>query len=440
MLPNVIEYGPKVAKPLKNYTQKLSQVRIGDENYPHQIRGYTKYMLDELTQFSKRPCWSLIETEQHRPLFLSLVRESRKRILIGTDAIRAGGLDKATIEEISRRPVETPHRASKFVIQICWGRQDPDFKKKDDEILEAGKRLDILRKKVEDFDRSGEGLRSLFYPRDNKPMMNHGKFIAIDEKRLLITSDNLLSFADDEGWDSDARELGILIDSPEISRRHRAEIDLLNDSRHGSQYDRARWHGALAGCLDELGGSATFDELMEVFFDRIQSSEQMLDDWFWSVDFICNQYKIDVQTVPYAILTEGENDQFYKLKWVDEMKSNNGKWIKNIRSDDERLKHLRIVKFRENGNWKNLSSTVSAGTTSDLEQFAKALIETMVDANEWEAFSSVYNNLIVENPEYRMKKPGKRLKEWSMSSEFIEIEMRDNGLGASAYYIRRRQE
>ena len=57
--------------------------------------------------------------------------------------------------------------------------------------------------------------------------------------------------------------------------------------------------------------------------------------------------------------------------------------------------------------------------------------------NEW---GIIVNNLILENPEYRMKKPGKRLKEWSMSSEFIEIEMRDNGLGASAYYIRRRQE
>jgi phosphatidylserine/phosphatidylglycerophosphate/cardiolipin synthase-like enzyme len=451
-LPTDIRAKPRgtVINSLRKHLKNLKAVRdLDGREYHRGIALYCTSLMRELRTISDRPIWTLIETEQHRPLFLSMIRGARKRILIGTDAIRAGGLDKATISEISDRPSMAPHRASKFVVQICWGRQDPDYKKNDPEIIDAGKRIDILRKEVIKFDNKGSGLRAIFFPQDNRPMMNHGKFLAIDEQRLLITSDNLLSFADDEGMDSDARELGILIDSPWLASRHRAEIDLLNGQKYGDRYDRARWHGAMAGCLDELGGEATFHELMEQLMDRIQSSEQLMEDWFWTVNFICNQYGIDVQTAPYSILSEGAKDGFYVFKWVGDMKMKHQKWIPNISADDSRLDNLILVSpknhilqesriwtlDKENTNPESGVKNAKQAKKDDafLLQLATALLENMMDSENWEDFGQVYARVIGGKPSLKIKKAGKLLE--SMQ-QWIEVSYTSDGHPL----IRRRRE
>ena len=114
------------------------------------------------------------------------------------------------------------------------------------------RRLRKLRKEVLKYDGSGDGLRTKFMPHKNDdPMITHCKFIATDDSRLLLTSHNLLSISKDEGW-GDARELGILVDSPRIAMSLRTEMELLNPSCRDPM-DYGRWYGAIAGALDEWG-------------------------------------------------------------------------------------------------------------------------------------------------------------------------------------------
>ena len=54
-----------------------------------------------------------------------------------------------------------------------------------------------------------------FHPaKSNEPMGAHAKLFAVDDMRLVVTSDNTLSFGDDVMERGDAGELGTLIDHP----------------------------------------------------------------------------------------------------------------------------------------------------------------------------------------------------------------------------------
>ena len=295
-------------------------------------------LISRLRKISERPRWSIIKTEQHRPAMLDLIRQSRKRIVIGSDAVRERGLDLSTIREISSRPANAENRASKFAVQVFWGRQDPSHvKKNDEEIREAGARIKLLREEVWKHDERGKNapkgaLRSQFLPdRSLDPMITHSKFISVDDERLLLTSDNLLSFSDDEGWDSDARELGILIDSPRISRLMRGEMELLTPTCRDF-WQRGRWHSAVASAVDECGGNKVpIEEVMGSLIDRIRNSDQLSDDWFKMNENMKRTYDLESSEVAFFLVGEAEKDGLL-LRHVPIRRS------KNLSHDDDSFK------------------------------------------------------------------------------------------------------
>ena len=306
-------------------------------------------LITRLLDLSERPRWSLVRTEQHRPAMLDLIRQSRKRIVIGSDAVRKRGLDRSTIREISSRPVDAENRASKFTVQIFWGRQDPKYVKgNNEEIKDARARIKLLREEVwKNDDRSGRGsLRSKFLPQKSlDTMITHCKFISVDDERLLLTSDNLLSFSDDEGWDSDARELGILIDSPRIARLMRGEMELLTPTCRDF-WDRGRWHAAIASAIEECGGNKVpLEEVMESLIGRIIGVGQLSDDWFKMKKTMKENYKINDSEVAYALALEGEKDRLYLVYRPNE------KTGKNLSHDDDRFKLVTLSIPTSQSSW-----------------------------------------------------------------------------------------
>ena len=56
-------------------------------------------------------------------------------------------------------------------------------------------------------------------------METHAKMFIVDDLRLMITSDNTLSFGDTESERGDAGELGIMIDHPRLARQTRGSMN-----------------------------------------------------------------------------------------------------------------------------------------------------------------------------------------------------------------------
>ena len=310
-------------------------------------------LISILRKITERPRWSIIKTEQHRPAMLDLIRQSRKRIVIGSDAVRERGLDLSTIREISSRPADTENRASKFAVQVFWGRQDPSHVKKNDEdIKEAGARIKLLRQEVWKHDKGGKGapkgaLRSKFLPdRSLEPMLTHSKFISVDDERLLLTSDNLLSFSDDEGWDSDARELGILIDSPRIARLMRGEMELLTPACRDF-WQRGRWHSAVASAVDECGGKRIpLEEVMESLIDRVRNSDQLSEDWFKMNENMKRTYNLESSEVAFSLVGEAEKDGLLLRHLPSDLQNE-----KHLSHDDDRFKLVRLSIPTGFGKW-----------------------------------------------------------------------------------------
>ena len=329
----------------KKLRRLLEVIELAERNKEEWLKGNKAQLIktlddliSRLRKISERPRWSIIKTEQHRPAMLDLIRKSRKRIVIGSDAVRERGLDLSTIREISSRPANAENRASKFAVQVFWGRQDPSHvKKNDEEIREAGARIKLLREEVWKHDKGGKNapkgaLRSKFLPdRSLDPMLTHSKFISVDDERLLLTSDNLLSFSDDEGWDSNARELGILIDSPRISRLMRGEMELLTPTCRDF-WQRGRWHSAVASAVDECGGNKVpLEEVMGSLIDRIRNSDQLSDDWFKMNENMKRTYDLESSEVAFSLVGEAEKDGLL-LRHVPIRRS------KNLSHDDDSFK------------------------------------------------------------------------------------------------------
>ena len=327
-------------------------------NKAHLIKTLDE-MISRLRKISERPRWSIIKTEQHRPAMLDLIRQSRKRIVIGSDAVRERGLDLSTIREISSRPANAENRASKFAVQIFWGRQDPSHvKKNDEEIREASARIKLLREEVWKHDEGGKNapkgaLRSKFLPdRSLDPMLTHSKFISVDDERLLLTSDNLLSFSDDEGWNSDARELGILIDSPRISRLMRGEMELLTPTCRDF-WQRGRWHSAVASAVDECGGNKVpIEEVMESLIDRIRNSDQLSDDWFKMNENMKKTYKIPGSKVAYSLVMEGFKDGLYEVNYPEANPA------KNLSHDNDKFKLITLSVPNMKASWESRTANL----------------------------------------------------------------------------------
>ena len=188
----------------KRLLTELSKKRP-DLNY-EKMRIEVYYIVSFFSRIWSRPVIKIVETDEHRDAVIELVRDSKEKILIASDRVKKHGLDKALIRLLSRRE-----------IRLLWGREDSKaYNKKSKDLAEGIKIVKSLKKSMK------QTLLTSF-----KPMMNHSKLVQVDDERILITSDNIMSYGDSTVA-SDSRQLGVLIDSPRISKMVRGELELIH--------------------------------------------------------------------------------------------------------------------------------------------------------------------------------------------------------------------
>jgi phosphatidylserine/phosphatidylglycerophosphate/cardiolipin synthase-like enzyme len=269
-------------------SRKLSKIR-------HSIKsGHHSQAFSELEtllmQISERPVWSLIRTLEHRPLMADCIERFGRRLVMASDGLRSNGLDKATINRIGQRATE-----SKSNVHIWWGRHAPGSKPFDEGDKrgrkEASDRLHKLRKLA------NWGENWWFLPtKSAQPMETHAKLFIVDDTRLIITSDNTLSFGDTETERGDAGELGIMIDHPRLAIQTRGSMEMWLPKDAIIKGDLTRWWALLGEEISHYC-EAPSDRIplqiaLDYFIQRIESSDYLTQSWEQEFESIYNQKEI----------------------------------------------------------------------------------------------------------------------------------------------------
>ena len=256
-------------------SRKLSKIRY-DIKKGHLNKAYSE--LEKLfLQISERPVWSLIRTLDHRLLMGDCINRFERRLVMASDGLRSNGLDKATINRISERATEY-----NSTVQIWWGRHAPNSKPFDKNDKrgrkEASDRLNQLRKLA------NRGDKWWFLPRNSaQPMETHAKLFIVDDTRLIVTSDNTLSFGDTESERGDAGELGIMIDHPRLAIQTRGSMEVWLPEDAIIKRDLTRWWALLgeeiSHSCEKSSDRMPLQNALDLFIQRIESNEYLTRLW-----------------------------------------------------------------------------------------------------------------------------------------------------------------
>ncbi len=273
---NLEEIQKNTGNQMDIYKSKITKIKNDIIKGKSKFNTYPK-LERILRNIAERPVWSLIRTLEHRPFMLDCIERFENRIVMGSDGLRSNGLDKATIRRIDER-------ASKngSTVHVWWGRHAPNSKPFD-EIdkrgrVEAKNRLKAMR------DLSNRGRKWKLIPRYNvEPMETHAKMFIVDDLRLMITSDNTLSFGDTESERGDAGELGIMIDHPRLARQTRGSMELWLPKDAKIPEDSTRWRSLLAEEVSLQTGKSTqkipLISALDSMIERIESNEFLSAAW-----------------------------------------------------------------------------------------------------------------------------------------------------------------
>jgi phosphatidylserine/phosphatidylglycerophosphate/cardiolipin synthase-like enzyme len=268
-------------KPIRHspdLSDKISEIssNIKKEEYWYAIPKLERMLME----IAERPVWSLIRTIEHRPFMGDCIERFESRLVMASDGLRSNGLDKASIQRIGTRASE--HEAT---VHVWWGRHAPKSQPFDaiDKRgrKEAKDRLTELRTLMNS---QGKRKRWNLIPRSsNEPMETHSKMFIVDDIRLMITSDNTLSFGDTEVERGDAGELGIVIDSPRLALQTRGSMELWLPNDAVIPHDHTRWWALLAEEVS-LSTENSFQkvslmETLDSFIERIESSDWLKSRW-----------------------------------------------------------------------------------------------------------------------------------------------------------------
>lgn len=269
-------------------SRKLSKIRYNIKQGRHSQAFSELETL--LMQISERPVWSLIRTLEHRPLMADCIERFDRRLVMASDGLRNNGLDKATINRIGQRATE-----SKSTVHIWWGRHAPGSKPFDERDKrgrkEASDRLHKLRKLAK------WGKNWWFLPtKSAQPMETHAKLFIVDDTRMIITSDNTLSFGDTEYERGDAGELGIMIDHPRLAIQTRGSMEMWLPEDAIIKGDLTRWWALLGEEISHYC-EAPSDRIplqiaLDYFIQRIESSKYLTQSWEQEFESIYNQKEI----------------------------------------------------------------------------------------------------------------------------------------------------
>ena len=242
---------------------------------------YALSMLERvLCEISERPVWSLIKNLQHRPFMEDCIEKFETRLVMASDGLRSNGLDKASIMKIGQRAAQ-----SHADVHIWWGRHAPNSKPFDEVDKrgrkEAKTRLEELRKLI--VDSEDRILWKLLPKKSNQPMETHAKMFIVDDVRLMITSDNTLSFGDTEAERGDAGELGIVIDHPRLALQARGSMEAWLPNEAIIPNDAARWWALLAEEISVLSDGIyhqiPLEHALDALVERIEGNDWLRTRW-----------------------------------------------------------------------------------------------------------------------------------------------------------------
>ena len=122
----------------------------------------------------------------------------------------------------------------------------------------------------------------------DEPMETHAKMFIVDDTRLMITSDNTLSFGDTESERGDAGELGIMIDHPRLALQTRGSMELWIPTEAKIPGDLTRWWSLLGEEVslnthhpsEQMSLIGALDSMIE----RIESNEYLRVAWEQEVE------------------------------------------------------------------------------------------------------------------------------------------------------------
>ena len=137
------------------------------------------------------------------------------------------------------------------------------------------------------------------YPiKSNEPMETHAKLFIVDDTRLMITSDNTLSFGDTEAERGDAGELGIMIDHPRLALQTRGSMELWIPNEAKIPGDLTRWWSLLGEevSLHTLNPSEQMSLIgaLDSMIERIESNEYLRVAWEQEVEEKSNRDELTI--------------------------------------------------------------------------------------------------------------------------------------------------
>lgn len=229
--------------------------QIQSDDYNRKIGKAVGNIVNFFRRVSEMPIVRVVDTDEHSEVTLELVRDAQRKVMLASDRVKKHGLDQSLIRLLSKK--ET---------RLLWGREDPKaYRKNNPGIAEARRLIGNLNKEM----KQKRLLTSL-----KGPMMSHAKLVQADDMRILITSDNILSYRD-TSLVSDSRELGVLIDSPRISTMVRGELELLHKelrlsfkTKFVDWSNQDRWAVALATEVGKVGSGEKAENAINMMVDR----------------------------------------------------------------------------------------------------------------------------------------------------------------------------
>ena len=162
------------------------------------------------------------------------------------------------------------------------------------EEIKPGKKNPSVRKFTKIRGVSVQSLKFGLCPiKSNEPMETHAKMLIVDDTRLMITSDNTLSFGDTESERGDAGELGLMIDHPRLALQTRGSMELWLPNDVKIPGDLARWWSLLGEEVslhtpkpsEQMSLIGALDSMVE----RIESNEHLRVAWEQEVEEVSNR-------------------------------------------------------------------------------------------------------------------------------------------------------
>lgn len=192
----------------------------------------------------------LLDEHQTRDALVASVSAARRGVLMTSDRLVEGGLDRAMLRDLRGDLRLAP------TLRVVWGREWAGRRAAD---AQAGEQLRRARRAVlAARDAYGDALLA-----SEAPMENHAKVLVVDGVRGLLTSENLLSYGGEKD-SRESRELGVAFWSPSIARHLEGRMVLrwphvLSAALAGRTEPPLAWAVAgneawhsLAGLADEL--------------------------------------------------------------------------------------------------------------------------------------------------------------------------------------------